>query len=98
MVSALACALPGSDVVDFRRRFAQVQISAHDAAQCGHTRKMEAICFLHAGPPAQAETPRVIVRCEVILGNTLRHFDSSGWRSNQWVFSPFDYYKSTLTA
>ncbi|WP_218062822.1 hypothetical protein, partial [Enterobacter asburiae] len=35
---------------------------------------------------------------KVILGNTLRHFDSSGWRSNQWVFSPFDYYKSTLTA
>jgi hypothetical protein len=34
----------------------------------------------------------------MIWGNALRHFDSSGWRSNQWVFSPFDYYKSTLMA
>lgn len=45
MVSALACALPGSDMVDFRGRLAQVLVSAHDAAQCGHKRKMEAIAF-----------------------------------------------------
>ena len=38
VISALACTLPAADVMNLRRAFAELEVPADDAAECGHAR------------------------------------------------------------